>query len=188
MHNPREAETHLRRAIELDSTAASPRIALATLFSQQGRTEEAIAMAESAARLRPNDANVLGSHASLLAKAGRLEEATRIAERLAEHAGDSRQMSGLLAQVFAAIGKTDEAVEWLKKGASGERRNVMFFPPRFRYSFEQLRADPRMAKVMDSLGYRIEIRRITADSAGRVRGAPRPPTPQGSRSRSDDRR
>jgi len=186
MHNAPEAERHLRRAIELDSTAASPRIALAMLFSQQGRMAEALEMAASAARLRPDDPNVLGSHASLLAKAGHVDEATRIAEDLRRHAGDSRQLSGLLAQVYSAIGKTDEAVELLKQGASGERRSVLFFPPRFRYSFEQLRSDPRMAKVLDSLGYRIEIRRFTQDSARGPRGS-RPPSAQGSRSRSDGR-
>jgi predicted Zn-dependent protease len=187
MHNPAEAERHLRRAIELDSTAASPRIALAMVLSQQGRTEEALAMAESATRLRPNDPNMLGSYASLLGKAGRIDEATRIAERLAERAGEGRQLAGLMAQVYSAIGKSDEAAAWLRKGASDQRRYVTIVPPRFRYSFEQLRSDPRLAKMMDSLGYRIEFRRVTKDSTG-APPAPRPPAGQGSRSRSGDRR
>ena len=39
----------------------------------------------------------------------------------------------------------EQAVEWLRKGAADQRRKVVFFPPRFRYTFEQMQKDPRMA-------------------------------------------
>jgi TolB-like protein/tetratricopeptide (TPR) repeat protein len=186
MKNMQEAESHLSRAIELDSTAVTPRVALSMVYSEEGRTDEALRMAESAARLKPNDVGVIGSYASLLARAGRRDEAHKIAERLEKMASEGRPLHTILAQVHASIGDMEQAVEWLRKGAADQRRKVVFFPPRFRYTFEQMQKDPRMAKVLDSLGYRFE-RRVSNDSSGARRNLPRP-NEQGSRSRTGDRR
>jgi TolB-like protein/Tfp pilus assembly protein PilF len=176
-----DAEVHFRKAIQLDSMAASHHVSLGMLHIRAGRTDDAVRELETAARLRPNDPGVLGSLASTLAQAGRAEEAQRIADQLARQAGEGKSVFGVLAQVYTALGQPDKAVDWLKKGASDERHNVYLFSPRFRYTLETLREDPRTAKVLDSLGIRVEIRRVTPDSAR----APRRPSPPGSRSRSE---
>jgi len=178
-----EAERHLQRAIELDPQNAAPHVALGLVYREQDRDEEALRELETARRMRPDDPNVLGSLGSALVAVGRAEEAGRITEELERHAEAGRPLFGVIASLHASMGNTSQAIDWLRKGAGDERRSIYLLSPRYRHMFEALRANPEMARLLDSLGYRIASRRPPPDSLR----PPRPPG-QGSRSRSGDRR
>lgn len=180
-----QAEQHLRLAIQLDSTAASPHLTLASIFEERGMMDQAIAELETAVSLAPNDPVVLTQLGTTLAEAGRVAEVTPIVTHLETQAEGGRPTHNFVAQIQMSLGRVDSAVSWLKQSIESDgRRNVWLMTPRGRASLEELRADPRLSALIDSLGFRFEFRH-PPDSTRGPRGRINPP---GSRSGSRDSR
>jgi len=180
----RDAETHLRKAIQLDSTAAMPHLTLASIYKEQGRMDEAITELETAASLAPDDPIVLAQFGSMLATAGREIDVAPIITRLETQAAAGIPTQSFVAQIHMSLGQIDSAVTWLKQGVTSDgRHNLVLMTPRGRRSIEQLRSDPRLAQLLDSLGIRLNVRGEMPDSLRRVR----PPSPPDSRSGSRGR-
>jgi adenylate cyclase len=180
----KDAETHLLKAIELDSMSARAHLALGTFYSDQGRVDAAIRELQKARAIAPSDGAVIGALGYTLGRAGQKEAARQIVRDLEQAGADIRGANTVIAQVYAGLGDTEQAVEWLRKDVTvnGRGWSYMFVSPRVRHQMEQLRQVPELARLMDSLNIRIEVRRTPGDSSRR--GA----TPPGSRSRNDGRR
>jgi tetratricopeptide (TPR) repeat protein len=149
---PEEAETWARRALELDSTSIFPHITLALLEKNRGNLDVAIAEAEKATELAPDDAVALSALGDVLAAAGRTEEAQQIVSRLESEARAGKASHAAVAQIHIALGEMSEALHWLKQAAEHPReRMVAMTNPRIRQSLEKLRADPALAAAVDSL-------------------------------------
>jgi serine/threonine-protein kinase len=122
--DPRAAERHFKRALELNPDNAEARLFYAHLRSNQGRHEEAMREAERALELEPLNPRFNALTGQFLVHAGRTDEA--LARLQAAIALDPNHM---LARMFAATGYIEkrmyrEAIAESQKAVDITRRTV----------------------------------------------------------------
>jgi tetratricopeptide (TPR) repeat protein len=134
----KEAESHLLRALALDSTYAVAKYSLSVSYTQEGRYPEAINILEhllAVPGVRPIE--LRASLAEAYARAGRTADARRmIAE--AERTGHGR-VTGTLAAALMAAGERDRAISVLRTTIEQHDPWMNNFAKSARY--KELRAD-----------------------------------------------
>jgi protein O-GlcNAc transferase len=98
--SPMEAETALRRAIDLDSESADAPFHLGNLYREQQRFDAAIVAYEQALLLAPGHPSVLNNLALALEGTGDLDRARTIYETVLSRRPDHREALGNLAHLF----------------------------------------------------------------------------------------
>jgi tetratricopeptide (TPR) repeat protein len=105
-----EAEDELRKVLDLEGNFPYALGTLGSLYAQQGRLEEAVALTEEAYALTPSSNTIAGQLAALLRRTGETRRAEALRERLCRGA-DYGAPTGMV--IFHAIcGEFDQAREW----------------------------------------------------------------------------
>jgi tetratricopeptide (TPR) repeat protein len=121
-----DAESHFKRAIEIDRNSAHARQAYALSLTARGRFDEAIAQFQRAAEL---DSDVAGfnDQAVILYCARRFDEAARAAQLTLEMKPDYAPARVMLGMCAEAQGQYAEAIPHLERaaGMAGRESNVL---------------------------------------------------------------
>jgi tetratricopeptide (TPR) repeat protein len=97
-----QAETHWKRAAELDANNRESHESLADLYTRQGRLDEALARYETLCGLEPDNAAHWLRHGRLAYKSGRIDDAATSFRKAIELAPQHSEGYAFLAQVEAA--------------------------------------------------------------------------------------
>jgi tetratricopeptide (TPR) repeat protein len=106
---PVEAERCLRRAIELARSNPLPKLSLAEMLAEAGRTDEARVLFQEASDLESGNARVLLGLARLKLGAGELAAAEVLCRQVEAIDPDQRMVQELLARILYGQGRRDEA-------------------------------------------------------------------------------
>ena len=107
--DPVEAETCMRRALELAPGRALPRLPLAELLAASGRSQEAELLFREAGTLEPLNTRAMLGLARLKSDADDFPAAEILCRKAEEIEPDSRMIQELLARVLFRQGKREEA-------------------------------------------------------------------------------
>ena len=140
-----EADSVLRRALEIDPSYPVARIQRARVLSYLGRHAEAIAAL-------PPDSVRLGSYESgiagfVYARAGRRDQALAAARALEARAYVPAEG---VAAIYAALGDTAQALTWLERAVETKGVGLIFLAVEPMY--DSLRGDPRYRRVVERIG------------------------------------
>lgn len=138
--NLKEAETQLRRTIEMDSSFWNARWNLGSLLIVEGKGAEGIAELERAGVLQPL--------ALAYARVGRRDDAIRLLRQLEAWRGPGWASPLAIATVYAALGDADSAFAWLDR-AYEAREGMIFLATD---GFGKLTGDPRFAAMLRKVG------------------------------------
>ena len=106
---PVEAERCLRRAIELARSNPLPKLSLAEMLAEAGRTDEARMLFQEAGDLEPENARALLGLARLKMGAGELADAEMLCRQVEAIEPQQRMVQELLARILYGQGRRDEA-------------------------------------------------------------------------------
>jgi TolB-like protein/tetratricopeptide (TPR) repeat protein len=142
-----QAIAEARRAMELDPNFFLAYRELGLSYAQKGMHAEAIETLEKGLEVQdhPRLRGLLG-YAYVLA--GREAEARKVLEALRESPRYGSAFA--IARIHAALGERDQAFEWLRK-ACDERDSLVIWL-KVDATMDNLRADPRFAGVLKSMG------------------------------------
>jgi serine/threonine-protein kinase len=145
----REAEATLRHAIELDSSRVTAHILLASALASQGRTEEALAEANTARTLRGEpSSSLLGVIGYIEATSGRTADAEAIVRQIeARRAAGLRISYGELAPLLFALGRHGAALAALDTAVARHDADLKLGSRTLEY--DGLRRDPRGAELLE---------------------------------------
>jgi TolB-like protein/phage shock protein PspC (stress-responsive transcriptional regulator)/thioredoxin-like negative regulator of GroEL len=137
-----DAATQLARVLEIDPGNGLARAILASVDTQRGRCDAALALLAHGAAIAPGSRALQGV---ALAVAGRRQEADAELRRLTDLAKQEYVSAYDLASISAALGYADAAFEWLDR-AVVERSSLL---PTLRVDpvMDGLRADPRFVDI-----------------------------------------
>lgn len=157
----RSAETHLRRAVTLDSSSTHSHWLLGHALSRQERHDEALAAASRALILDPLDALAHSMAAQIAYSAGRFDQAAAHARASLRVEPDFWVGQWQLAQAYERMDRTDEAITLLANAT--------------RLSHESSRALSLTAYVLATAGRIKEAREILDTLERRARDGYVPP-------------
>jgi len=115
-HQFEPAAAQLRYAIDLDPTFFFPFWFLSSVYSLNGRLDEAIATGERANQLSGGHALTLGALGAAYGRAGRAAEARKLLEELKARRQLTYVPSSALAWAHAGAGERDESLAWIARG------------------------------------------------------------------------
>ena len=141
----RDADSVLRRTLEIDASYPVARVQRARVLSLLGRHDEAIAAL-------PPDSVRLGSYESgiagfVYARAGRREEALAAARALESR---SYVPAEGVAAIYAGLGDREAALTWLERAVSSRGVGLVFLAAEPMY--DVLHDDPRYRRVVEQIG------------------------------------
>ena len=139
-----------QRIIELDPSFPEAHNILGFAYLKQRRYEEATAEFQKAVELSGRASFYLSYLGYCYAVTGRRAEALRILKELEEKYARREAIGQYLAGVYAGLGEKDQAFAWLERDfeqRSGQLPNITY-----RFSFEDLRSDPRYADLVRRMG------------------------------------
>lgn len=110
-----EAKAILAAAIKASPTAPTPRLALIDLTLKRHQYKDALAAADDASAVLPDDLNVLDAAGRAQMEAGNVEQAANTFRRLANLSPQSAMPYTRLADIYRASGKRAQAEVALKK-------------------------------------------------------------------------
>jgi serine/threonine-protein kinase len=169
-----QAETRLRKTLELNPDFTGAKLSLAITLFLQGRLAEAITKAQEAVRLSNNGAPYAAVLAYVYAKAGQPEEARRILDELTARSTEAYVAPTLFALVHAGLDERDRMFEWLERAY--QERDVLLSRTLPDPLLAPMRSDPRFADLLRRVGLP-EIDRQPISATGPDRNAPDGETP-----------
>jgi tetratricopeptide (TPR) repeat protein len=139
-----------RNAVEIAPNFAPARLVLGQAYEQKGMFAEAIAELERAASLGRGNSIYAGSLAHALGAAGQGGQARKVLAELTTEAKSHFVSSYDLAAATAGLGRNAETIDLLEAAVRERSPRAAFLgvDPRF----DALRAEPRFAALMRSLG------------------------------------
>jgi eukaryotic-like serine/threonine-protein kinase len=139
-----------KRIIELDPSFPEAHDSLGWAYLKQQRYEEATAEVQKAVESSGRASLYLGDLGYCYAVTGRRPEALAILKELAEKYARHEAVGLSLAGVYAGLGDKDQAFAWLEKDF--QQRGGLLPEIIWRFSFEDLRGDPRYADLVRRMG------------------------------------
>ncbi len=136
----------LRRTVELSGDFPLTRFYLGLAQASKGLFDLAIAEAQAARRLEPNDPNLVMLYGYACARAGRRSEALQALEDLRVMSEKRFVSAFIFAGIHVGLGDKDKAFEWLEK-AYEERSGRLIYLGVER-AFDPLRSDPRFQDLV----------------------------------------
>jgi TolB-like protein/Flp pilus assembly protein TadD len=143
-----QAETSLRKTLELGPDFAMAHQFLALTVFQQGKFAEAIKEAREAVRLSNNEPSALLGY--MCAKAGQPEEARRILEEHAALSKESHVPPTTFAVVHAGLDERDRMFEWLER--AHQDHDVLLLEMLPNPILAEFRSDPRFIDLLRRVG------------------------------------
>ncbi|MEW6367571.1 MAG: winged helix-turn-helix domain-containing protein [Acidobacteriota bacterium] len=138
----------MKKALELDSTAAEAYSNMQVAYAFQGKTKESYAAFRAAAQSEGMTHEVLEQLEEVFAKQG-LQGIYRVVARRLEGAERNRSTSNALCIIYAAIGERDRAFELLEEAY--RRRDPGLLALRVSPYMDPLRSDPRFSSLVRRL-------------------------------------
>jgi serine/threonine-protein kinase len=145
-----KAIEHGRKMLEMEPNFYGAHWLISASLNLQGKFEEAIASHQHAIALG-GGSHVLAGLGSVYARWGKRDEAIKVIEELKELMTKSYVPAYQIAMVYAFLGDKDSAFEWLDK-AYAERNGTLAFL-KTDVAMDKLRGDPRLDRLMQSLGF-----------------------------------
>ncbi|MEK7732084.1 MAG: tetratricopeptide repeat protein, partial [Planctomycetota bacterium] len=145
-----QAETWLRKTLELGPDFALAHGNLAHTLFLQGRPAEAITEAREAVRLSNNDSRFVATLGYVCAKAGQPEEARRILDEFAARSTDAYVAPTHFAQVHAGLDERDRMFDWLERAC--QERDLLLIFTLLDPLLAPMRTDPRFADLLRRVG------------------------------------
>jgi len=144
-----EAEAQcVERMHEIDPNFVGSKWMLARLRARQGRTDEAVELAETLAKQVGRWGMPLGGVGMAYAAAGRMDDARQVLDELAlEHNRGAQAFYSAL--IASQMGDLDAAFHWVTE--SLERRDSLMVSFIWSDSFTLLRKDPRFGRILKML-------------------------------------
>ena len=139
-----------QRIIELDQSFPEAHSVLGFAYVKRRRYEEATAEFQKAVELSGRASFYLSYLGYCYAITGRRAEALTILKELEEKYARREATGQYLANVYAGLGEKDQAFAWLERDfeqRTGQLPNITY-----RFSFEELRSDPRYADLVRRMG------------------------------------
>ena len=123
---------------------------IAQIYELQQKYPEAISELEKAHAAEPNDREITYGLAQAYALGGKMDQAQKIADDLSQPSKQNTYLPKEAAYLSALLGNKDEAITILQKAAENHYTSVaeVKMDPRF----VALRADPRVAKILQDIG------------------------------------
>jgi serine/threonine-protein kinase len=143
LHDYEQAQTQLRKTLELDPNFHLAQEILAQTFDMQGRFDEAIAECRKA--LETSDApGILATLGHSYTRAGNRNEALKLLEQLQKQSRKRVVTAVNFAWVYIALGEKDEAMNWLEKAYDdGSLYGIKLDP-----FLDPLRDEPRFNQLL----------------------------------------
>jgi tetratricopeptide (TPR) repeat protein len=145
-----QAETRLRKTLELGPDFAGAHGILAKTLFLQGRFGEAITEAREAVRLSNNEPMYATTLGYVCAKAGQPEEALRILGELTAQSKEAYVPPTRLALVHAGLGERDLMFDWLERAY--QERDTGLPLTLTEPLLAPMRTDPRFADLLRRVG------------------------------------
>jgi serine/threonine-protein kinase len=139
------AAVEIRKGLDLNPGFPVARNVLATVYAFQGKSEEALSMAQREVQLSGGQPRSLWMMGLVLAITGRAEEARRVLEDLQGLGRDSYVNPVQVASIYAQLGEKDAAFEWVEK-AIEQRVNMLML--KASPIWDPLRSDPRYTALL----------------------------------------
>src|ERR1022692_1205421 len=144
-----ESRTEAQRALALYPSMLAPRVMIALLDIEEGRTDRALANLQA---LEPQFPGAPLMEAMALARAGRREEALRLIRPLEEKRPDESDAMQWFALIYAFLGDEANTVKWLERSADRREFQVL-----------NLAVHPAYAALQNSPGFRALKKRMGLD-------------------------
>jgi tetratricopeptide (TPR) repeat protein len=125
--NLQAAEKQLRQAWEREPRFAEAGVELGLLLLEQGRNQEALAIAEQAAAMSPDEPRAMGAKGLAYIRAGRSKEGRRQLREALERGTREPLLFYEMALLSESLGQADDALRYYKRGLElllEERRAV----------------------------------------------------------------
>jgi TolB-like protein/Flp pilus assembly protein TadD len=145
-----QAETCLRKTLELGPDYARTHQELAILLLLQGRHAEATTHAREAVRHSAYDSRYVATLGHVCAKAGQAEEARRILDEFAARSKEEYVASSHFALVHAGLDARDRMFEWLEKAC--QEHDSMLLYTLTSPLLAPMRSDPRFVDLVRRVG------------------------------------
>ena len=145
-----QAESRLRKTLELGPDFLPAHQALARTLCLQGRFAEAISEAREAVRLSHNGPRPAATLGYVCAKAGLPEEARRILDELTARSKDAYVAPTFFALIHAGLGERDPMFDWLERAY--RERDVFLLDTLTDPLLASERTVPRFADLLRRVG------------------------------------
>jgi adenylate cyclase len=139
------AAVEIREALDLNPGFPVARNVLATVYTFQGKFDEALSIAQREVQLSGGQPRPLWMMGLVLAMAGRAEEARRVLEDLQGLGRDSYISPVHVSAIYAQLGEKDAAFEWVEKAVE-QRVNMLML--KASPLWDPLRSDPRYTALL----------------------------------------
>ncbi len=145
-----QAETCLRKTLELGPDFARTHRDLARTLLLQGKLAEAITEAREAVRLSKNDPWFVAILGYVCAKTGQPEEARRILNEFAARSKEAYVAPTHFAWVYAGLDERDRMFEWLERAY--QERDLLLLSTLPDPLLAEFRTDPRFVDLLRRVG------------------------------------
>jgi tetratricopeptide (TPR) repeat protein len=152
MRSPDETIAAAKKALELDAKFPLAYAELATAYVQGGHCDQAIAELQKALQRGPQHPRVRGMLGYAYAVAGHKAEAQKVLGELKALAPGRFGFAFPIARIHAALGEKLQAFEWLHKSCDERDSAVIWL--KVDPTMDNLRTDPRFAKMLTDMGLR----------------------------------
>jgi len=139
-----EAESHLKRSIELDQTNYATYGRLGDVYIEMGRFDDAITQFEKGASIQPEGAHAL-RRAVVYARMGQRNKALEI------RAGILNPPTWETARLYTALGEIDKAFQVLDRAVNA--RDTLLVHIKEDPGFDKLHTDPRWKPLLRRLNF-----------------------------------
>ena len=138
------AAVQLKRVLERDSTQFRTHALLGQVFTQQGKSDSAIAEMKLAVRYAPNSSRMTALLANAYASARRTKEAAREVAALHQRARSAYVPSFDFAIAYVGLGNKAETFKWLERSFEDHSIRPYLMDP----TFDSIRSDQRYTSLL----------------------------------------
>lgn len=148
-----DALLEAKRTLEIDSNYVYFEPALALVYREQGKLQDALSiyLRLQQTRQHPDDDGLAITYARL----GRKDEAAKILDELIHETGTRYIAPERIAAIYVALGDHDEAFRWLNRGI--EEHSARIHEVAFARQYRPLRSDPRFPEFLRRIGLDPEV-------------------------------
>jgi len=153
-----KAKGQFQKALELEPNFADAHWLLGHALILDSRSDKGITEIQKALDLSHNNVVILAGLGWGYAVSGRKKEALKVLEELNKRAKQEYIRPFLFAKIYSALGEKDQAFEWLNKAYYDHDVSlVMILTDE---SIENLRSDPRYARLLKKMGLDKKARQV----------------------------
>jgi Tfp pilus assembly protein PilF len=145
-----QAETELKKALELDPRAIDAHIFLGFVYVQQGKNSEGIGEFRTVVELSGRNPSLLPLLGFGYASAGNRANAEAILKEMSSDPGDRPELPFETALIYIGLGDHDLAFEWLEKAFEARAWQLGFL--KVEPFFDPIRSDPRYTDLLRRVG------------------------------------